>query len=220
MSRVARSCVLALLLTVVAIASPASAQVPGAVPSSCRLGPGLLTAGSQAVGTPNRGRLVRGVPFPAATTYAFTWDFPLGDGPSRPWRRWGTEKLVRTLECILTAHELAHPFGQRIGVADLSRPRGGPFGRRYGGLGHASHQNGLDVDLLYPRRDDCECAPERVADVDVARSQELVTAFVTAGAQYVFVSPELWRRGLLRGPRAVVRPLVHHDDHVHVRLRP
>lgn len=220
MSRVARSCVLGLLALATVPAPPASAQVPGGVPSSCRLGPSLLTAGSRAVGSPHRGRLVRGVPFPAATTFAFTWDFPLGDGPSRPWRRWGAEKLVRTLECVLSADELEHPFGQRVGVADLSRPRGGPFGRRYGGQGHASHQNGLDVDVLYPRRDDCECPPGRVADIDVARSQDLVTAFVVAGAQYVFVSPELWRRGLLRGPRAIVRPLVFHDDHVHVRLRP
>jgi len=203
------------------LCTPATASAQVAVaPPSCRIGPSLLTAGSVARGTPNRGRLVGGVLFPAESDVAFTWDFPLGLSPSRPWRRWGTEKLVRTLECVLTQADLAHPFGQRVGVADLSRPRGGPFGPRYGGLGHASHQNGLDADVLYPRLDACECAPERVSDVDVGRSQELVSAFVAAGAQYVFVSPVLWRRGLLRGPEAVVRPLVHHDDHIHVRLRP
>jgi len=217
--RAVRTCVIALQALLIFTTATASAQV-GLAPSSCRIGPSLLTAGSVARGTPNRGTLVRGVRFPAESDVAFTWDFPLGLSPSRPWRRWGTEKLVRTLECVLTQADLAHPFGQRVGVADLSRPRGGPFGPRYGGLGHASHQNGLDADVLYPRLDACECAPERVSDVDVGRSQELVSAFVAAGAQYVFVSPVLWRQGRLRGPTAVVRPLVHHDDHMHVRLRP
>jgi len=188
--------------------------------SSCRFGPSTLFEGSLALGRPMRGALRRGLRFPASTGYAFTWDFPLERSPSRWWRRWGTEKLVRTIQCVLARNDDVHPFGQRIGVADLSRPAGGPFGARYGGLGHASHQNGLDVDVLYPRRDHCECEPVRVSQVDVERSQELVDAFVTAGAQYVFVSPALWRRGLLRGPREVVRPLVFHDDHIHVRLRP
>lgn len=188
--------------------------------SSCRFGPSRLFAGSLALGRPMGGALRGGIRFPSSTDYAFTWDFPLGRSPSRWWRRFGTEKLVLTIQCVLAKNDELHPFGQRIGVADLSRPAGGPFGARYGGLGHASHQNGLDVDVLYPRRDHCECAPARVSQIDVARSQELISAFVAAGAQYVFVSPALWRRGLLTGPRKVVQPLVHHDDHIHVRLRP
>lgn len=219
MTRLAAIALLAALSLFAGVAQ-AGAQGLSLPAPSCRLTPAQLTAGSRALGTPNRGRLSGGVQFPAASTVAFTWDFPLAGSPSRDWRRWGTEKLVRTLTCVLTEIEDAHPFGQRVGVADLSRPAGGPFGPKYGGQGHASHQNGLDADVLYPRRDDCECAPERVADVDVPRAQELVTAFVAAGAQYVFVSPELWRRGLLRGPRAIVRPLAYHDDHLHLRLRP
>ena len=215
-----RAVLLCLVAVPALVALPAASASAQAAPGTCRFGPSQLTADSVAAGTPNRGRLARGVQFPASSPVAFTWDFPLGRSPSRPWRRWGTEKLVRTLECVLTVAQLSDPFGQRVGVADLSRPRGGPFGRRYGGLGHASHQNGLDVDLLYPRRDDCECAPRSVAQIDIPRSQQLISAFVAAGARYVFVSPVLWRRGRLRGPGAVVRPLVHHDDHLHVRLRP
>ena len=41
---------------------------------------------------------------------------------------------------------------------DLSRTHGGKFGRNFGGLGHASHQNGLDADILYPRKDGTERA--------------------------------------------------------------
>ena len=98
---------------------------------------------------------------------------------------------------------------------------GGPFyGRKYGGLGHGSHQNGLDVDVLMPRKDLCECASQSPTEVDAVHAQELVDAFVAAGAQYLFVSPVLYRRGLLRGPRGVVIPLRFHDDHIHVRIRP
>jgi murein endopeptidase len=123
---------------------------------------------------------------------------------------------VLTVACVLAGYGAAHPELARVGVADLSLPRGGLFGRRYGGLGHRSHQNGLDVDVLYPRRDLCECAPEAPRDVDRARAQELVDRFVSAGARYVFVGPSL----RLRGPRGVVIPLRFHDDHMHVRVRP
>ena len=224
MGRAARVCIVTALLGLAAWtgAMPAAAMPSAAqtAPDTCRLGPGDLGAGSLSLGTPNGGWLARGVPFPASSPVAFTWDFPLGISPNRPWRRWGTEKLVLTIECVLAEAQFADPLVRRIGVADLSRPQGGPFGPKYGGQGHSSHQNGLDADVLYPRRDGCECAPLRVADVDVARSQRLIDAFVAAGAQYVFVSPVLWRRGRLRGPRAVVRPLIYHDDHLHVRLRP
>lgn len=222
--RCARAAGLALLLLVALVPGAAALGVsdpeePPLTPD-CRMGPAQLTAGSLALGLPFRGRLRGGLPFPAETSYAFTWDFPLDQTPSRTWRRWGTQRLVLTVECVLWHIDAAHPLGQRVGVADLSRPHGGPFGAKYGGQGHDSHQNGLDADVLYPRRDGEEEPARTVAEVDVPRAQELVSAFVAAGAQYVFVSPSLFRRGLLRGPRGVVQPLVYHDDHLHVRLRP
>jgi murein endopeptidase len=100
-------------------------------------------------------------------------------------------------------------------VSDLSRPHGGGFGRRYGGLGHASHQNGLDADVLYPRRDGLERRAYAPHLVDRRLAQDLVDRFVKAGARYVFVGPRVG----LRGRRGVVMRLVHHDDHLHVRLR-
>jgi murein endopeptidase len=191
-----------------------------AAPGNCRIPASSLTAGSRAVGTPSNGSLVRGIPFPQDTEYSFTWDFAAAVTPSPAWRRYGTEKLVLTLECVLSEYSARHPDLARVGVADLSLPRGGPFGTEYGDLGHNSHQNGLDADVLFPRRDLCECTPYGAGEVDVAHAQELVSAFVAAGAEYVFVSPILYRRGLLRGPRGVVIPLVYHDEHMHVRIRP
>ena len=75
----------------------------------------------------------------------------LRTSPNRPWRRWGTDRLVRMLLAVIADYRAANPTAARVGIADLSRPRGGPFGKRFGGLGHASHQNGLDADILYPR---------------------------------------------------------------------
>jgi murein endopeptidase len=102
-----------------------------------------------------------------------------------------------------------------VGIGDLSRPRGGDFGPRYGLPGHASHQNGLDVDLYYPRRDGLERAPRGAAGIDRRLSQDLVDRFVRAGAQRVFVGPSTG----LRGPPGVVQRLAHHDNHLHVRIR-
>jgi murein endopeptidase len=121
---------------------------------------------------------------------------------------------VRTLLRVLREYRAAHPDGPRVGIGDLSRPRGGDFGRRFGGLGHASHQNGLDVDIYYPRRDGLERRPYAPRQVDRTLAQDLVDRFVEAGARYVFVGPRLG----LRGPRDVVTRLVNHDDHMHVRL--
>ena len=73
--------------------------------------------------------------------------------PNRDWRRWGTDALIVLLDTVTREFREAHPGVPPILIADLSRPQGGPFGPRYGGLGHASHQNGLDADVMYPRRD-------------------------------------------------------------------
>ncbi len=171
---------------------------------------------SRPLGQPYWGRLVRGVKLPAEGPDWFTWDPVLRVSPDRWWRRFGTDKLVRTTLEVIREYRAAHPESPRIGIGDLSRPHGGSFGRQYGGLGHMSHQNGLDVDVYYPRRDGLERAPLRPGQVDRAAAQELVDRFVDAGAVRVFVGPSL----RLRGPRRIVTPLVHHDDHLHVRIRP
>ena len=71
------------------------------------------------------------------------------------------------------------------------------------------------VDVLYPRVDWEEKRAWRPGLVDRALAQDLVDRFVAAGAVYVFTGPSLH----LRGPRKVVVALVHHDDHMHVRVR-
>lgn len=183
---------------------------PTAIPA-----PRIAWRDSKAVGLPNAGSLRRGVELPATGRDFFTWDPVTKTVPNRAWRRWGTDRLIRVIVSTLRRYRRANPEAPRVGIGDLSRPRGGDFGARFGNLGHASHQNGLDADLYYPRRDRRERRPYRPELVDRALAQELVDAFVAAGATHVFVGPRLD----LDGPPAIVQPLVHHDDHLHVRIR-
>lgn len=169
---------------------------------------------SRALGEPFAGRLVNGVRLPARGADYVTWDPIRKRLPNRGWRRWGTDRLLRVLLRVGRRFRVANPGAPRLVVGDLSRPHGGDFGPRFGGIGHASHQNGLDVDVYYPRLDRRELTPRTVGQVDLGLAQDLVSRFVGAGAEYVFVGP----RTPLRGPRGVVQALVHHDDHMHVRL--
>src|SRR5215212_8115287 len=169
---------------------------------------------SSALGTQTAGRLEHGVRLPPEGRAFFTWDPVLRRSPNRPWRRWGTDRLVRVVLHAARDFHAAHPRESRMAVGDLSRPHGGDFGPRFGYIGHASHQNGLDVDVYYPRADGRELAPRDATEIDRALSQELVDRFLVAGAQVIFVGPNTG----LGGPPGRVEALVHHDNHLHVRL--
>ena len=210
---VRRLAVVAILLALVAVPAAVAMPVdgPGATPA---VDPSIAWRDSRAVGQPYAGRLVDGVRLPAEGRDFFTYDWGLRRSPNRPWRRWGTDRLVRMLVSVVAGYRAAHPAAPRVGIADLSRTHGGRFGANFGGLGHASHQNGLDADVYYPRLDRTLRKPHRVAHVDRALAQDLVDRFVAAGAQFTFVGLRL---GLL-GPRAVVQAIPNHNDHVHVRI--
>jgi murein endopeptidase len=201
-----RRAVLALLAGAALGAPPAAAQVPPPDPAA--------PPHAVAVGKPWDGRLEHGVQLPDEGPDFVTWDQVLHQSPNRGTRRWGTEELLAVLDSVTREFRAAHAGVPRVLISDLSRPHGGPFGRQYGGLGHASHQNGLDADVMYPRRDGLLLAPIRPSQVDRALAQDLVDRFVRAGAVKLFVGPHLH----LRGPRDVVVALAHHDDHVHVRI--
>jgi murein endopeptidase len=212
-----RRLVLALLLLVVP--APAAHAMPADGPPSVIVAPAvdppIAWRSSRALGQPFAGRLAAGVQLPAEGRDFWTYDWGTRVSPNRPWRRWGTDRLVRTLLDVIAEYRAANPGAPRVGIADLSRPRGGHFGEEFGGLGHASHQNGLDADILYPRVDRLERRPYSPAVVDDALAQDLVDRFVGAGAEYVFTGLHL----PLTGPRKVVVRLAHHDDHLHVRIR-
>jgi murein endopeptidase len=203
-----RRAVLGLLM--LALAAPAGAQL--APPEAEAPEPAMPH--SVALGRPWHGRLQHGVQLPVAGPDWITWDPVLHQSPNRDWRLWGTDALVLLLERVAREYREAHPDVAPLLIADLSRPQGGVFDKRFGGLGHASHQNGLDADVMYPRVDRLPRAARRPAQVDRLLAQELVDRFLAAGAVKLFVG---YRVGL-RGPRRVVVAIPHHEDHVHVRI--
>ncbi len=121
-------------------------------------------------------------------------------------------------------------------VGDLSQPRGGPAD-----YGHASHQNGLDVDIWYT------LAPKPFLPPDRRETIETPSAVTENGLEVV---PGVWNRGVARlleiaarspgverifvngaikrhlcrtvaGDRSwlrLIRPWYFHDAHFHVRL--
>jgi hypothetical protein len=169
---------------------------------------------SKAIGLPQAGRLVRGVQLPAEGAHFFTWDPIRRRSPNRAWRRWGTDDLVRTTLRVVHAYAAAHPSAPRVGIGDLSRPHGGDFGAAFGAIGHATHQNGLDVDVYYPLRSGAERAPLSVDEVDLGLAQDLVDRFVRAGAVKVYVGPNTG----LTGPPGVVEAIPLHDNPLHARV--
>lgn len=187
---------------------------PLACPATRETDPPIGWRVSTAVGKHTNGRLGNGVELPVQGPTYSTWDPGLKVPLSRPWRRWGTDYLLRTVLCVLHDFRIANPNAARVLVGDLSLPTGGPFGREYGGLGHSSHQNGLDVDIYYPRRDRQEIAPTSVSEIDRALSQELVDRLVALGAIKIFVG----RRTKLSGPSEIVTFAAKHDDHLHARF--
>lgn len=197
----------------VEIAVPAPTAKPK--PKPRRTVPKIVWRSSTPLGTPINGRLRRGVRLPPRGAHFVTWDPVRKRTPNRWWRRYGTDELVRLLLRVTRAYGRAHPGAPRVLIGDLSRPHGGNFGRRYGPLGHVSHQNGLDADVYFPRRDRRLRAPRRPSQVDRRLAQDLVDRFVRAGARLVLVGPSLG----LKGPRGVVTPYPNHDDHLHVRLQ-
>ncbi|HEY7003540.1 MAG TPA: penicillin-insensitive murein endopeptidase [Gaiellaceae bacterium] len=200
---------MSLILVTSVVCGFAAPAIDFTPPTPVRREPQVHWRDSQAVGAPWAGRLVRGVRLPAAGKHFFTWDPLLRRRPDRPGRRWGTDDLVRVVLRVVAGYAAAHPSAPRLGVGDLSRRFGGPFGPR-----HASHQNGLDVDVYYPRRDGRERPPRVAAQIDHQLAQDLVDRFVAAGASIVFVGPNTH----LTGSPGIVQILWNHDNHLHARF--
>ncbi len=164
---------------------------------------------SVSLGQPADGGLRGGVRLPAEGRYFFTWDPVRLRSPDRWWRRYGSDRLVSTVLGVVGAYGRTHPEAPRVGIGDLCRPRGGDFGPK-----HATHQNGLDVDVYYPRRDRRERPPDSARQINRGLAQDLLNRFVRAGAVRIYIGPNTQ----LRGPRRILRILWNHDNHMHVRI--
>jgi len=161
-------------------------------------------------GLPYGGSLSSGTQLPVEGPDWVTWN-PVEDSvPNAPSRLFGHGRTIRRLTAVLAAFRAANPAAVRVVVGDISFRGGGRMEL------HVSHQNGLDVDVYYPRLDRKLRAPRLRSQVDLALAQDLVDRFVAAGARFVFVG---YSTGL-RGPSRVVEPYPNHADHMHVRFPP
>jgi murein endopeptidase len=138
-----------------------------------------------------------------------TWNPNTDSRPNLPGRLYGHENTIRTIIKVLARYRRAHPSAPRVVVGDISLHSGGVMDQ------HVSHENGLDVDIYYPRRDRWLQAPTSTAQIDRRLSQDLLDGFVAAGASKIFVGYATD----LRGPRGIVTPYPNHENHMHVRFR-
>jgi hypothetical protein len=163
------------------------------------------------VGLPYGGSLVDGTQLPIEGPNWVTWDPVTDSVPNLPHRLYGNERTIRTILRVTAAYRAAHPKAPRVVIGDISREGGGPMTDE-----HVSHQNGLDVDVYFPRRDHLLRSPVSTDQIDRRLAQDLLDRFVAAGAQMVFVG---FSTGL-HGPAGVVIPYPGHENHMHVRFPP
>jgi hypothetical protein len=170
----------------------------------------------QPIGTWNNGRLECGWTLAPRTATYRTWDYPHGRSPNAADRRVGTDREIELIERIAGLWHADHPDRPLL-IGDLSRPTGGPFGPLFGGPGHASHQNGLDVDVFMPRVDARMKPATKPVQVDLTLARELIADFGASGdVKVMFV-------GCLRdyasaSDKASKLCNGEHENHVHVRL--
>ena len=161
-------------------------------------------------GLPYSGSLAAGTQLPVEGPDWVTWNPVDDEVPNAPHRLYGHERTIRTVVSVLAAYRAAHPGAPRVVVGDVSVRGGGPMELL------VSHQNGLDVDLYYPRLDRRLRAPRTRSQVDRKLAQDLLDRFVAAGARMIFVGYSTH----LHGPSDVVTPYPNHEDHMHVRFPP
>ena len=161
-------------------------------------------------GLPYAGSLAAGTQLPVEGPDWITWN-PVADSvPNEPHRLYGHERTIRTVVSVIAAYRAANPGSPRVVVGDISFRGGGPM------EAHVSHQNGLDVDVYYPRLDGTLRAPGLPRQIDHKLAQDLLDRFVAVGARMVFVGYSTD----LRGPTRVVIPYPNHENHMHVRFAP
>ena len=160
------------------------------------------------VGLPYGGHLVGGTQLPVTGPDWVTWNPVTDSVPNLGYRLYGNEHTIRTIVSVFAAYREAHPRAPKLVVGDISFRNGGTMDE------HASHQNGLDVDIYYPRLDRHLSAPIATSQIDHPLAQDLLDRFVAAGAQMIFVG---YSAGL-HGRSDVVIPYPNHENHMHVRF--
>lgn len=185
----------------------------------------------QATGFYSNGKLLSGLPLPLEG-----FGFLKIQRPRK--RHYSTHDLIEVIKLTAKMMKDTYPNGERLQIGDMSWQKGGTLSS------HKSHQNGLDADIAYFRKDRREQNPELnipfdegfvkngklTANFDVERNWYFFNVMVSTGrVKRLFVDLAIKRamcahaRGLgidieksetLRRMR--IEPL--HHDHVHLRI--
>lgn len=154
-------------------------------------------------------------------------------------RRYATYDLVYVLSWAARKLQEIYPSRDRLMIGDMSAMEGGAIGL------HASHQNGLDADVAFLRRNQTEQNPEATtgfqekfvspagkvtANFDMERNWAYAKILIESGrVQRMFVDQAL-KTAFCSHARATgelenaketlrrIRPYESHEDHFHVRL--
>lgn len=180
---------------------------PSAPPAA---GPSFEWRNATSLGLPWSGSLINGTQLPVEGPGWVTWNPVTDSVPNAPGRLYGNERTIRALIAVIEAYRAANPKAPLVLVGDISRRSGGTMDA------HVSHQNGLDVDIYYPRRDDDLREPRSPGAIDHRLAQDLLDRFLALGARVVFVGYSTH----LHGPAGVVVPYPNHENHMHVRFPP
>ncbi len=183
----------------------------------------------RSVGAPNRGKLLRGLPFPEGDAWRLR---------ERRARVYGSTVMVRSMLMAFEAYAHAFPDAPAIRLGDLSDRNGGRLSP------HVSHRTGRDVDIGYilrpESRTDRYWQNAKEDSFDVEKNWYLVKALIETGrVQQIFMSARLQRlliplaerelsdeqmaryfRKANPDPRSssIIKHWRGHLDHMHVRF--
>ena len=153
-------------------------------------------------------------------------------------RHFGSEGLIQIVERSAEQFFEWDPSSERLQIGDVAAQFGGHIGR------HASHQNGLDVDLVYFRTNRHEQSLDHIdgfeetfvtkgggvtSNFDTQRNWQFLQILMATGrVERIFVDPAIKREfcASIKAPRNTdeiealrrLRPYPDHADHWHIRL--
>lgn len=159
---------------------------------------------SRSVGSYSDGKLFRGVLMPT-TPDVFQWNFRQQKIGGANRTHYGTCKTVVSIIKAAKNYRTANPQAPMVAVGDLGLKHGGEIDH------HSTHENGLVVDVYYPRKDRLKMEPHTEAQVDKFLARQLAKAMLAQGAKKILVGP---RSGIPIGKRVVTYP--NHQDHMHI----
>ena len=168
------------------------------------------------IGKPFAGRLVDGVQLPAEGRDFWTFDWGTRLSPNRPWRRWGTDRLVQHAARRARRVPRGQPGGaaRRRSPTSRARTAAASAGTSAGSATPRTRTGSTSTSSTRASTGWSGARTRRRSSTTSSRRTSSTASSAPARVS-VFTGWSL----PLRGPRRVVVKLSHHDDHLHVRIR-